>query len=275
MGTITIQQIWAEKPYLGLHDANSKTVWDYQISLMKVYQDAGRLIDHKNFDINNRENQKFIRELVGFLEEELIEAQDSYEKLVAHFSAPTLPFERGPSSADFNEEVADCLHFWVELFIFLGLSHEDLVNYYTELSKEKSMNTVNDDFIKMSLQYATSYVNQTYPTRRPSFNTPLPDEWLPYEMNCTLVGDDNKELMNRHLFYTLKHLKMVQNFLKNKYWKAREDYQVDQNGLRIHLMEAWVHWTISLVFTNYHDHFAMIYTYLLKNTKNKLKAQTH
>lgn len=281
--SIDITEIWAKDPYLKEafpetrypSGVGSKAVWEEQMNLMGLYKDKGRLPEWQGIDLADRKTQKFIRDLIGFLEEEIIEAEDAYSSLVDAQLNPSL-YPSNNTNHDFNEEVADCLHFWVELFIYSGISYDMLMEYYHDLSRASSMNTISDDVLKMALQYANSYRAQHHPNRGTmGFNIGLPDKWEPFSVNGTLVGEEMLLNYDNYTFKAIKSLKLAMNQLKNKYWKAKTDYSVDTSTYQRLIIEGWLYWTVSLTFTNYQDHMGMVYTYLLKNKVNINKSETH
>lgn len=274
MDKITTIQELNDRGYLeGFDVVDMELVFTQQEALMLMYKEAGKIPDWHEFDVVDKGNQVFLRDLMGFLEEEIIESQDAHEQLTSLALTNQRHEVLYPISEALNEEVADSLHFWVELFIYLGLTPQDLRAYYAALSKERGMNAATGDPLKLSLQFAESYINrEQLLVNIPSMHLGYAgSKWVPYKVNGLRLNSLRVTQSKLYLFASIKHLKMARNTLKNKYWKSK-DYPVNTQVLHHHLMEAWVSWTIAIHLMDFTDFIGILQTYVLKNKVNQNKV---
>jgi NTP pyrophosphatase (non-canonical NTP hydrolase) len=78
---------------------------------------------HKS-DIHTPEGQKQIREFAGYVVEELMEAMNCLR------NKPWVHTQTKTDREHFEEELADALHFFVELLLICGLDAEEVHDLY-------------------------------------------------------------------------------------------------------------------------------------------------
>jgi hypothetical protein len=84
-------------------------------------------------NLNNPLVQAEMRELAGYVTEEL------YEAICQLKNKPWAQTARSTDSDDFYKELADAWHFWLEFMIFAGMTPDVIAKYYFQKS------VVNDD----------------------------------------------------------------------------------------------------------------------------------
>src|SRR6478735_6519 len=87
-------------------------LWKARLELMTLYRDKNMIPDWP-LPLDNEPNQVFMRDLMGYLMEEIYEAFTVLEDFMgANEWVKLKPEDKLTHLVDFNEEVADGLHFW-------------------------------------------------------------------------------------------------------------------------------------------------------------------
>jgi dimeric dUTPase (all-alpha-NTP-PPase superfamily) len=121
-------------------------MFELQSNLCAEYRRVNIPIPYFPMAITTKEEQKFIRELVGFATEELIEFHQEYQKLPQMANELIKLSNLGDTEAiktqleasfeqvcKVNEELVDVLHFIIELSLALNIGPEEIRAYYTKL----------------------------------------------------------------------------------------------------------------------------------------------
>lgn len=250
-----------------------KEVWKNQLELMKLYKEAGRL-NTWPLELKPKANQEIIRELFGFLEEEMMEASQEVDLLYLAMGRNELT-EAREITIKLNEEIADTLHFFIELFIFVGAEPIDFDNIYKGLALEQYLNSEKGEVLKLAFQYSENYMVKkgklpldTSILFSQAGNLPDPYAFAGHRISSQVI-----DIYEKATFYTIQKLHLAKNCLKNKYWKAKE-YDVDIIMFNNHLVGAWLQWINSLMILGIRA-APLAQTYLLKNRINIEKIKTH
>lgn len=83
-------------------------------------------------NLDNRQVQDRMRELYGFLSQELGEAMQELKL------KPWKVEEKPTDRQAFIDEMGDCLHFFVEMCITAGMTHEDLHRAYFRMHQKNN-----------------------------------------------------------------------------------------------------------------------------------------
>lgn len=167
-------------------------------------------------DINTKSSQVLIKDFVSRIVEELGEAWESYEIMMSMRNKLLDKEAMIPHLQNFNEEVADSLHFWLELLIFSGITPNDL-RYRLALEIGEDIKE-EDDLLNGWLELG-SY------TLEFGLSKPLPAFWVQKEPSDEFLtggralGDGRYQVLKQLLWDITYHLQIARNTLKNKPWK--------------------------------------------------------
>jgi hypothetical protein len=212
-------------------------------------------------DINTRYSQKLIKDFEGRVIEELGEAWESYE-IMMDLKDKGLPnASLIPHLQNFNEEVADAMHFWAELVIFCGLEN-NLLNRWLPPSSSDSLSNY-----LLAGEFTLDFeLHKPLPSYKVIPDDELVDEFL---RGGRKLGTSIKRVLKELLWDTVYHLQISRNTLKNKPWKQTE-MMTDESLFESELMKA----TISMFQFFYFAGFSKesLYTiYFKKNLVNQFR----
>lgn len=262
-----IEQIYLEGGPIEWPSKHATTeLWKKQTELMQEYHNSGKLPSWP-MALNDRLNQKFLRELMGFLEEEVFEAASLYPAIVEAVSK-NQPEELPKLLLDFNEEIADTHHFWIELFIYNGYTVRDISNFYLELDKVRFFGfKADEDPLEMAFKYSSHHIQTELTPNRMLIHSM--DKTDPLRIAGSEVGPNLLELFEKSIYQCVKHLNLSRNYLKNKYW-TNSDREVDVAGYNMSVMEAWLQWNLAITLTGA-TYSSVTQCYLLKNKINHIR----
>lgn len=210
-----------------------------QDNLMKTYLSKG-MIPTYPLDLTIKENQEFIKKLIGWLNEEIAEASDSYSKVIkAYLEERDSVVLIRKGLQDCFIELADSMHFLVELMIFSGIDHSDILAYYEALLTQRNLEPLlTGDGLTTALNYARHNNIFDDPIRvarslswKVEFNSTL-------EFNIKL-SEDLLPLVDLDCWSTVKKLLMSGNLLKKRDWTVGEK-NMSLEEYHYSLMEAWL-----------------------------------
>lgn len=170
-------------------------------------------------DINIKENQVLLKDFSARVVEELGEAFESYEKAMA--SIKSSPDSTKSHVINFNEELADVLHFLLELMIYSDLEIKSELHVFVRI---QDVNTKTVEQI-MANDMSVPYYENQYPDQLTSGGWAFSRE----------ISDIQKQLM----WDVTYQLQLARNCLKSKPWKQTE-MLVDEKRYKEHLMASWV-----------------------------------
>lgn len=225
-------------------------LFTYQLHLIEWYSELG-MLDKPPLDFGQRKHKSFIRDLTADITEELVEANEAYLALInfynqngAMLQPETLHFslelreELDQLLASYNEEVADVLHFFVELMIYSNLTSEDLtqialrseeipinvegLNMYLNKGRDKFLE--NRDLIGLRFQAWDALPRNKYPDR-----TDIGGRYVSAELLLALES---------HSYSIIRALNRVRFTLKSKYWK-KSDIPLSISNYQTAVLSAW------------------------------------
>lgn len=207
-------------------------IYQKQLVLIEHYQKLYGLPDYP-LDVDNVENQETLRHLFSSLAEELIENAEKHLSIVSE----VLSENKKALPKDIDElysEIADCLHFYLEIFAFTNISEEAIRDFLVKNDLTKPVPEINEDIevdenlevLTEALRQGKIFIKYFVPKlQRGCFYTLLPQ-------NIKLCGDSQ---LSSYLFYNpIHYLLIAQNTLKNKSWKKTQiptDYEKLQKNL--------------------------------------------
>lgn len=198
-----------------------RSIFAMQQALLEKYVKIEKMIPYP-VNIDAPSDQILLKDFIARVTEELGEAYESYLTLSVYKSQGTLTEERAlPLLYNFNEELADAIHFMVETMIISGITPNELDKKLTEISfiEGYGMRVIGNtyDTIKGFL-----YEVMHFPTLEdPGIKLPIEDD------NCFIQGgrvlsaqmDIHMSLLMWKVTYFLQ---IARNSLKNKPWKQSQ-----------------------------------------------------
>jgi hypothetical protein len=232
-----------------------EVIWLHRLQLMQLYLDKGKLPEWP-INVEVEQGQIFMRELIGFLEEEIFEAFEILERTELVLRKGELSFEdRIKHFYEFNEEIADTLHLWFEVMIYFGIDNYAFNDYYLKLYKEKGLMSPNDVKNTTSLDmaikysYAVLYQNDDITLGNLKMGQmdlvtatlahKIDNEGLSWELfnGGRYLSAKRVRMSESYLFHSIKYLQASKHTLKIKYWR-NQDQKPDYDALHHNLMEA-------------------------------------
>lgn len=223
-------------------------IFKYQTNLINQYLLKG-VVPEYPLDFNNRDSQRWLKKLVSDMLEELVEANVQYDTNILKFwdqNGHKLVKENGATFdietwqelkaavVDYTEELADVIHFFVELMIYSNIGPEDIVIYQNRqglitgkllgnslrrMGSERSLVAVQLDAFKMySVMDRSIDIQNDYPGTHISAGMSSVMEILSYRI--------------------LAKSKIAVHYLKNKEWK-QSDLGIQSMEYQTAVMEAW------------------------------------
>lgn len=137
-------------------------IYGRQLSIVNRYIEMGKIPFNYPLNLESRDEQQFMRELLGYLIEELSEAYEIYCKMV------TLQYQQQGDTVKtkeylvdmlykYNEELADILHFSLEIMLYSNINPDDINVYYRTLLQELGLDEsyyFDGNTLSTILQYA-------------------------------------------------------------------------------------------------------------------------
>lgn len=192
-------------------------------------------------NINAKSSQTLIKDFIGRVIEELAEAYESILE-VGKITKENRYFIE-PNKTELNkalnhlqnisEELADAMHFMVELLIYSNIQPEDIQNYLNKLNQEYSL-TFKDDILYNAMisgfvmldDIENNSINSIslidIAKKEFSDDKSIVDrDWELYQA-CSFVNLETFNKLKMGLWEVTYHLNIARNFLKNKPWKQSQ-----------------------------------------------------
>lgn len=240
--------------------------------------------------LDDRDNQKFIKGLFSYLEEELFEAFELLEltnRKITMEGPSQDPQELKDYLVDFNHEMADTLCFWVEIFQYVNITEDVIYEYYSILLEKLDQMRLlkQEDILQTALNYAESILQQSrrIDKRRIhitsydiiKYNPKILELKLPEEFmyGGSHLSHSIVELCEYYIFHSLKHLNIARNCLKMKYWRDGGD-GVNYDKFHNSIMEAFLYYTVFLYSVGLDNSKNIVNVYMQKQKINIERVQT-
>jgi len=206
-----IRDIKDEVRYPGKHAFEE--LFNLQLILVDHYTKIESLPEYP-IDINTKEGQDLIKDFAARITEEFGEGFESYLVMLDMFHQGTPEEEMIPHLQNFNEEIADAIHFWLELMIFSGFNAHTIGKWMGQSGAVPGM------MEGLLAQAREEVENETHHKRFPGRwvikDHMLKDEFL---RGGRLLGNERKAMMKQLLWDNTYWLQIARNTLKNKPWK--------------------------------------------------------
>lgn len=171
-------------------------------------------------DLHTKAAQILIKDFTGRIIEEFGEGFESYLIMLDLFHSGVEEEQMIPHLQNFNEEVADAIHFWLELMIYSGYDINNLNKWLAKLYENcKGTDPLNEWLRIAGYMVNTDLYMKKIPCRWVIKDHLLEDEFL---RGGRQLGNERKNIMKQYLWDITYWLQIARNTLKNKPWKQTE-----------------------------------------------------
>lgn len=169
-------------------------------------------------EINTKQSQNIIKDFSSRIIEELGEGFESYLIMMDMFHNGENEIDMIPYLQNFNEEIADAIHFWLELMIFSGFEVSHLKKW---METDWEISFKNPDLFAEYLKLGGHFVEGAIPMikipkRMVIKDIDLKDEFLRGGRALSKVLCHQMKI---YLWDITYYLQIARNTLKNKPWK--------------------------------------------------------
>lgn len=280
-------------------------IYDLQKVLLSGYINIEGLPKYP-ININTKKNQSLIKDFVGRVIEELAE---SFESLIfiddIMQETKYLTFYRDYKEElvklcnhlqNANEELADALHFMVELLIYSNIQPEDIDKYINKKVETSGKQVVLDntntlqralDFGYYWIQGCTPYINDISPINIINIIRRLEVYNNAYGENHSRVDVDFRLIPAAHEYNRLRyisyksvmwdisyHLNIARNYLKNKPWK-RSQMMTDEVRFQEEIVKAFVSMMGLFKYMGIENANEVYFIYFKKNLVNQFRQKSN
>jgi hypothetical protein len=213
--TLDIRDIKEEVIYPGL--TSFSDLFALQKILINHYVKIEGLPQYP-IDIHTKQSQNIIKDFSARIIEEFGEGFESYEIMMDMFHHGEDESDMIPHLQNFNEEVADAIHFWLELMIFSGYEVSHLKKW---METDWEVSFSNPDLLSEYMKLG-GYLVETHlplvkiPKRMVIRDSDLRDEFL---RGGRALSKVLRQQMKVYLWDITYWLQLARNTLKNKPWK--------------------------------------------------------
>lgn len=237
-------------------------IFEKQKELMNAYVKVGKLNPFP-VALDTKPGQKDIRETISCVIQELSEAYDSAEDVFTNLSENNTK-EAEVAHANFHEELADVMHFFIELLTQSGIDYGDMPAYLEYIGVVPGDKP--EDTLTMFMKNARQQNMQTLPdkvSRKDCFIVPTT------KVHHRALTRVNLELLLQYASFNwgiTNSLMKAQNKLRAQPWRDQV-YSVDVRSYQSHLMEAFEYLIRLYEWLGMTDQ-SLSYIYQQKNTVN-------
>jgi hypothetical protein len=222
-------------------------------------------------EINAKKSQDIVKDFCGRIIEELGEGFESYLTMMDMFHHGQLEEEMVPHLQNFNEEVSDAIHFWLELMIFSGFEVNHLRKW---LETDWEVSFRNPDLLAEYLKLGGYFVEKTLPMHRIPKRMVIKDKDLKDDFlrgGRALSGVLCNQ-MKVFLWDITYHLQIARNTLKNKPWK-QSHMITDLEQYETSMKKATYALFTFFYFAGF-DKQALYHIYFKKNKVNQFRIKS-
>ena len=255
-------------------------MFQLQSNLMDKYIGLGKLPNYPLPSLDDRGSQLVIRDLIGYLLEELGEAYEKINETTQNILSPMGREITSKNVVQVNEEMADILHFLLEIMVFSGITRDDLA---TETYKglvemnigDKYMAQYKENPSNMQVLHAMLLLGSTIcrmNRKNPIGNVAVLHNHniIDIELGFNFTSPKGLEVIALICWDITQNMTMVTNTLKNKPWKQGDmETKTDKYNERLYYLFFSV---IELYSYMGFTAEAVYQTYALKNHINLVRV---
>lgn len=269
-------------------------IYELQMDLINEYVKIERT-PAPPININTKSSQVLLKDFTGRVIEELAEGYESLIEVDALTQKNRLwqyEYDDKDMIMCFNhmqnasEEMADAMHFMVELLIYANIQPEDINEYVSRLipATDEVGPELHNNVIAKCMIKGTSDIREMYPEILNFKYVPLKNIWancyqdLPLPKNENLIhcgsryNHDYYRLFKAMLWDVTYHLNIARNFLKNKPWKQSQ-MMTNEELYQEELVKSFIA-MMGVFYEMGIDDTNLYYIYFKKNLTNKFRQKS-
>lgn len=219
----------------------------YQRSLVDKYIELGKLPGTTG-DFNNKNYQLFLKKTISNFSEELAEAAENSDKALQEmqgiYTEPEVQNQIINHAKNLGVELADALHFLIELMIYSNVNDDDVALYYKELAREQNLLALsNDDGLATAFAFARHLNIYHDGVREHSFTAYKMPGVNPDSLDTPLmkISPDLFKEFDRLFWKINKTLLLGQNVLKLREWRSQDQVVTAVNTYQHRIMETFTY----------------------------------
>lgn len=227
-----------------------------QSALFEMFNLQKVLIDHYvgieglpqyPIDINTKSAQVLLKDFIGRIIEELGEAWESYMIMMEIKDNPNITDHRKymiPHLQNFNEEVSDAIHFWLETMIFVGFEANYMDKWANQFFQQVHIPQIPD--LDIWFEIGKNSLDIRHTKYFPAYTVIRAAEFMmkgsslfgnQFLVGGRRLGVEIMAVMKELLWDITYELQISRNTLKNKPWK-QSGMMTDEQQFEIHMMMA-------------------------------------
>lgn len=249
-------------------------MFKYQKTLIAKYISLGKL-PPVELDISQKEAQNFLRHTISNIMEELSESYHEQEEAYEIFSTGIYTSDETKVAikvplVKLQEELADILHFFIELMIYSNIEAEDVYSYYKQILTPQGLTgLLSPEGIKTTFAFARNSIIEDDEHRVSVFESYK----FPFSEDEKVAGSrQGYNLMQQFskVYWQISYclLYKAQNNLKAKNWRGSSDVKSNTQAYQEGIMEAWT-WLFILFDLYGMDEILLYKAYENKNLINQ------
>lgn len=260
---------------MDIRDVNIDVIYPGNSSFKDLFTLQKKLLDHyigveklPNYpiDINTRESQDLIKDFSGRIIEELGEGYESYLEMLDMMSKGMPMGDMVSHLQNFNEEIADVIHFWLELMIYSGFD-ENHIKKWMDISESQ-------DILHESLEMSGFIINSEQMFKKYICLHVIKDKDVRdlFLLGGRRLSTEIKDEYRKLLWDITYWLQLLRNTLKNKPWKQTQ-MMTDENKYELYMANVFQALFKFFYFTGFSKE-SLYEIYYKKNKVNQFRLKS-
>lgn len=248
-------------------------MYQYQKHLIGEYQKRDLLPRYVDLDINSQRGQAFIKSLIQNFVEELAEADQIQDRLVGLVQQPNLSGFDSDLYEKYAEELADSIHFILEIMVYMNIDPDDVSSFYRTLLQDKDLLALyTTEPIMTSFRYGRHlniFENSEVLAAKNISMVTVPDSLYEEKYYAGRYQHPYLDIyIKRYSWEITKRVSLAANFLKLRPWVQGERPFVNVLEFQREIMYTWVGLFAMLDLIGW-DEKGIYHHYEKKNLKNQ------
>lgn len=253
----------------GFNGSPLHSMFDLQKGLIQQYAKIEKMPLYP-INISEREGQALMKEFIRRGMQELSEAHEIY---LSMFKVCNNQSDNGAdlrdAVLDFNEELSDALHFFIEALLYCNVGADDVASYYERFARDMDLSFNSKNPLQAMVMIARFDLSkQNYDMGTSGFVTVDPSKEEAFFKSCAgrRVSKSLLYAQSELIWDVCHNFFKATNLLKNNPWKQTEE-ETDAHQFQYQMMLGWIALMNLLVFSGY-DAEGILLSYCHKHSIN-------